>query len=277
MNLGFKVLTQFTVQFDCTYFARRRISKDANLHDTATCFRVNICRVRKHGHYSTKNGRCKKKKIIPFSPLLSNFVKNVVSQYVATATSTGMYSNITLGIVKAAKPYLTYRSDKIAAANDDDDNIAAATATGQLNNGDRFELKNLQMDVTKDYLAKIYEVQMNNMESQDTAAFRLRLLDAAGQCDWSVTKSEEGAGADAGKFVFEFDMVDVAVTLNFSDKTAHVDVEVEGPSADLKNSADSVGTVAAWTNAKERLTDEFVRYFVTTLARAVDHNVRDAM
>lgn len=192
-----------------------------------------------------------------------------------------MYSNITLGIGKAAKPYLTYRSDKIAAADDDDD-VATATATGQLNNGDRFELKNLQMDVAKDNLAKIYEVQTNNNEGQDTAAFRLRLLDAVGQCDWSVMKSEEGAGAgaDAGKLVFEFDMVDVAVALNFSDKTAHVDVDIEGPSVELKNSADSAATaatVAAWTNAKERLTDEFVRFFITKLARAVDHNVRDVM
>lgn len=192
----------------------------------------------------------------------------------AIATSAGMYSNITLGIVKAAKPYLTYRSDKIADA---DDGGNMATATGQLNNGDRFELKNLQMDVAKDNLAKIYEVQTNQMGGQDTAAFRLRLAEMAGQCDWSVTKSEEGSAADAGKLVFEFDTVDVAVALNFGDKTAHVDVDVDGPSADLKNAAESAATVAAWTNAKDRLTDELVRFFVTTLARSVDHNVRDAM
>lgn len=221
-----------------------------------------------------KRTRCEK--IISFSPLHSNFVKNVVCQYVATAMSAGIYGNITSDIGKAAQPYLTYRSDKIDDDDDDhDDAAAAATATGQLDNGDRFELKNLRMDVAKDNLAKIYEVQTNNTEGQDAAAFRLRLLDAAGRCDWSVTKSEEGAaGADAGKLVFEFDAVDVAVALNFGDKTAHVDVDVEGPSADLK---DSAAAAAAWTYAKERLTDELVRFFAATLARAVDRHVRDAV
>lgn len=203
--------------------------------------------------------------------LRRNFIKNVVSQYVATAVSTGMYNDITMKLRKTVSPYLKYRNEKIDAT---------AAVTGKLDDGSRFELNNIRVDVAKNNLAKIYEVQMNYTGDRTAAKLLLRVLDLAGECDWSVT-GPDGKKTEGGKLKFKIDRVRIVPALNFADKTVHTEVTVKSPQIDAKpessSSSSSSDSAAAFAKAKEQMTKELVQYFVEKLGESTSQNIQNVM
>lgn len=198
-----------------------------------------------------------------FLLFLSNFVKNVVCQYVATAVATSMYNDITMNIRQSARPYLTYQSNKIGSD--------ASAFNGQLDNGYHYEFKNMHFDNAKNNLAKISFFQMNNTDDKNTAKFQLRLLDLIGESDWIVTADGKDYG---GNVAFKFDRVHIMPTLDLNDKTARTKVSVKNPQMDYKGGTDA----PFWTSAvKDQMTGEFIEYFVQKLAEATSRNVQNSI
>lgn len=176
-----------------------------------------------------------------------------------------MFNENTMRIRQNARPYLMYQSNKIT-------NDAISSFNGQLSNGNQFELKNIVFDNTKNYLAKISFVQLNNASGSNTARLQLRLLGLTGESDWVINT---GGKANNGKVTFKFDRVNINPTLNFNDKTVHTNVLIKNPQVEI-NSTDSDST-SAWMNVQEQLTKELVGYFVQKLTETTDQSIRNVM
>lgn len=176
-----------------------------------------------------------------------------------------MYNDVTMNIRQSARPYLKYQSGKIA--ND------AASFSGQLENGNQFVMKNIHFDNVKNNLAKISLVQMNNTNDMNTAKLQLRLLDFAGESDWTVTTAE---GRDYnGNVAFKFNRVLIIPTLNLNDNTVHTKVLIKNPQFEIQKSEGSDSNV--WMNAKEQLTKELVEYCIQKLGETTSRNIKNVI
>lgn len=190
-------------------------------------------------------------------------IKNVVLQRVATAVAGNVYNDMTLSIRQAVRPYLRYRSDKIAA----DD----SPFTGRFDNGDRYELTNIRFDNHKNNLGKIAFVRANRTAESYTATLQLRLLNLAGESDFAVTASDGGQDYN-GKIAYNFDTVKVVAYLNFNDKSAHTSVFVDGPRVEFKLRQDS-----AVSRVQQQFEDQLIEYFTQRLGKSVNDTVKNAM
>lgn len=195
----------------------------------------------------------------------SDFIKNVVCQYVATAVATDMYNDVTMNIRQSARPYLKYQTGKIT--ND------ANSFNGQLENGNQFEMKNIHFDNAKNNLAKISLVQINNTNYMNTAKLQLRLLDFSGESDWTVTTSE-GRNYN-GNVAFKFDRVQIIPTINLNDNTVYTKVFIKNPQVDIQKSEGSDSNI--FTDAKEQLTKELVEYCIQKLGETTSRNIKNAI
>ncbi|XP_027841679.1 uncharacterized protein LOC114123031 [Aphis gossypii] len=199
-------------------------------------------------------------------PQFDYFVKNTVAQYVATAEANNMYNDIALQIRRIVKPYMVYRSNKI-------DSETASPITGDLIDGFRFELKNLDFDNTKNNLAKIPFVQVNKTDDRYTAELELRLLDVTGQFD-SVIMSPEGKTYNH-RATYKTDVVKAVCYLDFVENTVRTAVHVTRPQIHF-TSTDS-DSVVNWSEIQKQMVPHFNAYFKRTLENAIDRNVRQSM
>lgn len=199
----------------------------------------------------------------------SYFVKNVVCQYIATAVANSMYNDIVMNIKYTVRPYLTYQTGKI---NNKD--ATTTSVNGKLANGNRFELKNVRFDNSKNNMAKIYFVQMNNTDLTNTAELQLRLLNLAGEFDCVVTATD--SKNYNGKFAFAFKTIRIVPVMNFNDKTVDTQVFVSTPVVENK-SVGSADSAAIWTDAEEQLTTDLVKYFKQNLADTISQNIQNIM
>lgn len=173
-----------------------------------------------------------------------------------------MNNDITMRIRQTARPYLVYQSNKIASDT-------TPPATGQLKNGNQYELKNFRFDNTKNSLAKVSFVQMNYTNEKNTAVIELRLLDVTGESDLTITSE----GKDySGKVAYKFDRVKIIPSLNFNDKSVHTNILINTPQVELK--PQETGS-AAWMNAEEQLAQVLVASFTQQLAEATNQNIQN--
>lgn len=196
----------------------------------------------------------------------SYFVKNTLGQYVATAEANNMYNDIALQIRRVVKPYMVYRSNNISTET-------ASPITGDLADGFRFELKNLDFDNTKNNLAKISFVQVNKTDDRFSAELELRLLDVTGQFD-SVVMSPEGKSYNH-KATYKTDFVKAVCYLDFVENTVRTAVHVTKPQIHF-TSTDSDSAVN-WSDIQKQMVPHFNAYFKRTLENAIDRNVRQSM
>ncbi|KAF0772815.1 Uncharacterized protein FWK35_00003629, partial [Aphis craccivora] len=195
-------------------------------------------------------------------PQFDYFVKNTLGQYVATAEANNMYNDIALQIRRVVKPYMVYRSNNISTET-------ASPITGDLADGFRFELKNLDFDNTKNNLAKISFVQVNKTDDRFSAELELRLLDVTGQFD-SVVMSPEGKSYNY-KATYKTDFVKAVCYLDFVENTVRTAVHVTKPQIHF-TSTDSDSAVN-WSDIQKQMVPHFNAYFKRTLENAIDRNV----
>ncbi|XP_060833420.1 uncharacterized protein LOC132916961 [Rhopalosiphum padi] len=199
-------------------------------------------------------------------PQFDYFVKNTIAQYVATAEANNMYNDVALQIRRIVKPYMVYRSNKIASET-------VSPITGDLADGFRFELKNLDFDNSKNNLAKIPFVQVNKTNESYSAKLELRLLDLTGEFD-SVVTSPNGKSYNH-RATYKTDAVKVVCDLDFVENKVRTAVHVTRPQIQFP-SIDSDSAVN-WSDVQKQLVPHFNVYFKRTLESAIDRNVHQSM
>lgn len=193
-------------------------------------------------------------------------MKNVVAQHVATAQANNMYNDFALEIKRTVKPYMVYRSKKIASET-------AVPVTGYLADGYRFEMKNLDLDNTKNNLAKIVFVQVNKTKDSYTATLKLRLLDVAGRLDVAVTSPNGQTHGQTASYTTE--VVHVIADLDFVENKVRTMVYVTKPQIQLTPTGSDAKV--NWSDVQKWLAPHFNAYFMSTIEDAVNRDVRKSM
>lgn len=213
------------------------------------------------------NGRNKVLNLIDFSFVsFSYLVKYTIPQCIATAKVNDMYNDVALKIRQAVKRYMVYKSNKIAGET-------ALPLAGNLADGFRFELKNLDFDNSKNNLAKIAFVQVIKTKESCVAKLELRLLGMIGEFD-SVVTSPDGKSNNR-RATYTTDAVKVVCNLDFVKYSVHTKVHVTEPQVQI-TSIDSDSSVN-WSDVQKQLVPHFDAYFVRTLENAINHNVQRSM
>lgn len=177
-----------------------------------------------------------------------------------------MYNDVALQIRRVVKPYMVYRSNKIASET-------ASPIIGSLADGFRFELKNLDFDNSKNNLAKIPFVQVIKTNERCFAKIELRLLGLTGEFDTVVT-SPNGQSNNR-RATYTTDAVNVVCDLDFAENSVRTIVHVTRPQIHFK-STDSDSAVN-WSDVQNQLVPHFDAYFMSTLENAINRNVRQSM
>ncbi|XP_003242198.1 uncharacterized protein LOC100573940 [Acyrthosiphon pisum] len=199
-------------------------------------------------------------------PQFDYFVKHTIPQYIATAKVNDMYNDVALEIRRAVKPYMVYRSNKISSET-------AVPIAGNLADGFRFELKNLDFDNSKNNLAKISFVQVIKTKESCVAKLELRLLGMIGEFDLFVT-SPNGK-SDNRRVTYTTDAVKVVSNLDFVENSVRTAVHVTKPQIQF-TSTDSDSSVN-WSDVQKQLVPHFDAYLTRTLENAINRNVQRSM
>lgn len=206
-------------------------------------------------------------KLINFSFFPSSyFVKHTIPQYVATAKVNDMYNDVALEIRRAVKPYMVYRSNKIASET-------ALPMAGNLADGFRFEMKNLDFDNSKNNLAKVSFVQVIKTRDSCVAKLELRLLAMIGEFDLVVT-SHNGK-SDNRRATYTTESVKVVSNLDFVENSVRTEVHVTRPQIQF-TSTDSDSSVN-WSDVQKQLVSHFEAYLKRTLENAINRSVQQSM
>jgi len=213
------------------------------------------------------NCRNKVLNLIDFSFFpFSHFVKHTIPQIIATAKVNDMYNDVALEIRRAVKPYMVYRSKKIASET-------ALPIAGNLADGFHFELKNLDFDNSKNNLAKIAFVQVIKTKESCVAKLELRLLGMIGEFD-SIVTSPDGKSYNR-RAMYTTDAVRVVCNLDFVKNSVLTTVHVTKPQVQF-TSTDSDSFVN-WSDVQKQLVPHFDAYFMRTLENTIHHNVQQSM
>jgi len=177
-----------------------------------------------------------------------------------------MYNDVALEIRRAVKPYMVYRSNKIASQT-------ALPIAGNLADGFRFELKNIDFDNSKNNLAKITFVQVIKTNESCVAKLELRLLGMVGEFDIVVT-SPNGQ-SDNRRAAYTTEAVKVVSNLDFVENSVRTAVHVTEPQIQ-HTSTDSDSSVN-WSDVQKQLVPHFDAYLTLTLENAINRNVQQSM
>lgn len=173
------------------------------------------------------------------------------------------YNEVFKSIRQAARPYLTYQSNKIA-----DD---ATSFNGLLDNGNRFEFENIYFVNTQSNLAKISSVQMNSTKEATNVKLHLRLMNLTGES--KCVLSMEGK-TYSGKVMYKFGPVMIMPTLNFHDKKVQTEVLMKNPLVQFKIQEQNTIDI---TYVEEQLSKQLFTYFIQQIAMNTNQSIKNAM
>ncbi|XP_015365793.1 PREDICTED: uncharacterized protein LOC107163076 [Diuraphis noxia] len=199
-------------------------------------------------------------------PQFDYFVKHTIPQYVATAKVNDMYNDVALQIRRVVKPYMVYRSNKITSET-------ALPMIGNLADGFRFELKNIDFDNSKNNLAKIPFVQVIKTNEKCIAKIELRLLGLTGE--FEIVMMSPNGKSNNRRATYTTDAVKVVCNLDFVGNSVHTMVHVTKPQIHF-TSTDSDSAVN-WSDVQKQLVPHFDAYFMSTLENAINRNVQQSM